>query len=468
MVFQYLRNLTSETGYHAQSFRSHQVYINDEQAASGTSSGAGYYAAPEQRTMFNWSNADVSPLVRQLIQDALQTGSEAETDNTDAHLPVDHFEFSDVPADVHHTSEGLTEVVDRNSTDDTDSVSQSIGVVVANVGDGRPEPDPDPTPGPGLSQDSDPDPAPPPIVPEDPPEPPTQDGRPAGVTPGTPTVAPPSPPPGEDNASSGRPDDAMPDPPPTGGPVTSYTSGGPAATSYNVTIDFVGTWTSELQASFIDAADYLSTIILADIPDTIVDGVAIDDITITATLEGIDGVGGVLGSAGPRDLRGDGTYLPSTGAMTFDSADAQNQLGLGNWESIVLHEMMHALGFGTLWSLMGLTTGSVAGGDIRFTGQNATDTYQTEFPGIAGSDAGSLLGVPVEADGGPGTAGGHWDELIFDEEIMTGYVDTGSFVSVMTIASFEDMGYDTVFDNPYSATDLFGPIPADPLMDLFA
>ena len=51
---------------------------------------------------------------------------------------------------------------------------------------------------------------------------------------------------------------------------------------------------------------------------------------------------------------------------------------------------------------------------------------------------------------------------------MTGYVDSPSFVSLMTIAALEDMGYDTVFDNPYSATDQFGPIPADPLLDLIA
>ena len=79
----------------------------------------------------------------------------------------------------------------------------------------------------------------------------------------------------------------------------------------------------------------------------------IDDISITATLEAIDGVGGVLGSAGPREIRGDGTYLPSSGAMRFDIADADDMLANGQWESVVLHEMMHALGFGTLWNLMG-------------------------------------------------------------------------------------------------------------------
>ncbi|MFZ7090735.1 leishmanolysin-related zinc metalloendopeptidase [Primorskyibacter sp. 2E233] len=316
-------------------------------------------------------------------------------------------------------------------------------------------------------EDIDPDPAPPPVDQPEEPDVPTDQGRPEGSVPGTPRDSPPSLPPGDDNADYGRPPGALPDPPPDTGIVDMYTSGGPAGTSYNVTIEFVGIWTAQLQAAFIEAADYLSSIILADLPDAIIGGTVIDDIKITATLEVIDGVGGILGSAGPQQLRGDGTYLPVTGAMTFDSADAENQFSLGNWETIVLHEMMHSLGFGTLWSLIGLTSGSVTGGDMRFVGVNATDTYQTEFPGIAGSDPGSLSGVPVETDGGPGTAGGHWDEFLFNEEIMTGYVDTGGYVSDMTIAALEDMGYDTVFDNPYSQTDLSGPIPADPLLDLF-
>lgn len=337
-----------------------------------------------------------------------------------------------------------------------------------NVGDGgRPPPDTPPDPEPVAAEDTDPDPAPPPTVQPEDPERPTGGGRPEGATPGPSEDTAPSDPPGDENGDFGRPDDATPDLPPDTGPVTVFTSGGPASTSYNITIEFEGTWSTQLQQAFTGAADYLSSIILADVPDAVVDGVAIDDISITATLEGIDGVGGVLGSAGPRELRGDGTFLPSTGAMTFDSEDAANQLGLGNWESIVLHEMMHALGFGTLWSLMGLVSGTVAAGDIRFTGANATDVYQSEFPGIAGEDPGSFLGVPVEADGGPGTAGGHWDEFLFQDEVMTGYVDTGSFVSEMTIAALEDMGYDTVFDNPYSASDQFGPIPSDPLLDIF-
>lgn len=292
-------------------------------------------------------------------------------------------------------------------------------------------------------------------------------GRPDGQVPGAPTVTPPSTEPLGDNESNGRPTDQVPDDGTDPNLLTSYTSGGSADVAFNITVVFEGTWTSELQASFIDAADYLSQMIISDLPDITFDGQDYDDMVITATLEPIDGVSGILGSAGPTLAR-NGTFLPFAGQMTFDIADAENQLNIGNWEAIIIHEMMHTLGVGTLWELMGLTSGSVSGGDIRFTGQNGTDIYQTEFPTIAGNDPESLTGIPVETDGGPGTAGGHWDELLFDAELMTGFIDAGAFVSIMTIASFEDMGYDTVFDNPYSGTDLFTQTPPDPLIDLLA
>ena len=36
--------------------------------------------------------------------------------------------------------------------------------------------------------------------------------------------------------------------------------------------------------------------------------------------------------------------------MQFDSADAVNYLNNGLWDDIITHEMMHVLGFGTLWN----------------------------------------------------------------------------------------------------------------------
>jgi hypothetical protein len=228
--------------------------------------------------------------------------------------------------------------------------------------------------------------------------------------------------------------------------LTEYTSGGDAATSYNIEVIFVGDWTLALQQAVIDAADYLSNIILSDIVDYVGSGgFLIDDLRINATLEPIDGTGGILGEAGPTWFRLDGSFLPVEAEMTFDSADAEAKLSSGLWDEVVLHEIIHALGFGIIWDALGLTTGSVAEDDYRFIGENAIAAYNFEFTDIADNDPDSLLGVPIETDGGLGTAGGHWDEAILDNELMTGYIDGSNYLSDTTIAALEDMGYETVF-----------------------
>jgi hypothetical protein len=112
--------------------------------------------------------------------------------------------------------------------------------------------------------------------------------------------------------------------------------------------------------------------------------------------------------------------------MQFDSADALQYQNQGLWNDIVLHEMVHSLGFGTIWSYLGLVSGST------FTGTHAVAAYGKP--------------VPVEQDGGGGTAGSHWDEGIFTNEIMTGYIDPSNHISDVTWASLADLGYKL---NPY-------------------
>ncbi|MFD1344209.1 leishmanolysin-related zinc metalloendopeptidase [Litorisediminicola beolgyonensis] len=250
----------------------------------------------------------------------------------------------------------------------------------------------------------------------------------------------------------------------TGEVIEGYVSGGDAATSYNVEIIFSGTWTASLQQAFIDAADYLSSIIIGDVADVNYNNQIWDDMVISASLVEIDGPYGVLGQAGPQLARS-GTYHPFKGLMEFDVADAQTFDDRGQWDDIVFHEMMHAIGFGTLWNLQGLTSGSVSGGDMRFTGEMATALYNSEFSDLAANDPGSLLGVPIETDGGAGTAGGHWDDATFGGEIMTGYISGTNHLSHMSVAALEDMGYDTILDNPNDPDDLSAPWPGDPVSD---
>lgn len=230
-----------------------------------------------------------------------------------------------------------------------------------------------------------------------------------------------------------------------------YISGSSDGSDFNIQIDFRGQWDETLKQSFVDAADLLSSIIVGDIEDAQVPGFGIlrsnivDDLRIDAYLSDIDGSGGVLGQAGPRSYRTD-SLLPATGLMEFDVADASDFDAIGMFNDIVFHEMMHVLGFGTLWDAMGLVQEN-ADGTLNFLGENALIAYDAE--GGAGSP------IQIETDGGSGTAGGHWDDELYDNEIMTGYINTeGNFLSNTTIASLEDMGYDTIFDptDPLAAT----------------
>lgn len=238
-----------------------------------------------------------------------------------------------------------------------------------------------------------------------------------------------------------------------------YNSGDDAS-DFNIEIQFQGEWTREAQQDFIHAADYLSDLILADEPDVTGGAAPIDDIRITARLEPIDGVGGVIGYAGPTAERAS-NGLPYTARLTMDSADVDTQMARGSWQGFVLHEMLHCLGAGPLWDDMGLTTGSVAGDDLRFTGANATQAY-LDNP-LSSLDNQAYLGVPIETHGGSGTAGSHWDEHLFGSEILTGYLGNSTYISDITIASLEDLGYDTAWDDITSATDRTGPLPASPV-----
>ena len=210
---------------------------------------------------------------------------------------------------------------------------------------------------------------------------------------------------------------------------TPYTSGSADGSGFNITIQFNGTWTQELHDVFVNAADQLTSIIAGDVPNVTVRNhgttTQVDDIVISAELGQIDGLYGILGQAGPTSVR-TGSYLPATATMQFDIVDV-NDMGLTVFSEVVLHEMSHSLGFGSIWSYLGLVTNG------QYTGANAVDAYH---------DLGGTGNIAVEQDGGSGTAGSHWDEETFGNELMTGYINDGmNYFSSMSASSFADLGY---------------------------
>lgn len=226
------------------------------------------------------------------------------------------------------------------------------------------------------------------------------------------------------------------------GSYISGQGGNGVVSDFNIQVVFESEFSVDQRAAFELAADYLSHIIVGDLPAFM----GYDDISIIAVIEPMDGLGNVLASARPEGFRDTlDPPLPFAGLVVLDIADIPELESAGTLADLALHEMMHVLGFGSLWESFGLIEGTT---DLRFTGDNAIAAYNAEFPDIAGSDANSATGVPVETDGGEGTAGGHWDEDIFTNELMTGIgmAGTDDYTSGMTVAALEDMGYDTVFD----------------------
>ncbi len=208
-----------------------------------------------------------------------------------------------------------------------------------------------------------------------------------------------------------------------------YTSGSADGSGFNITIQFNGTWTQELHDVFVSAANQLTSIIAGDLPNVTVRNhgtvTTVDDITISAELGQIDGLYGVLGQAGPTSLR-TGSYLPATATMQFDIVDV-NAMGVTVFSDVVLHEMSHSLGFGSIWDRLSLVSNG------EYTGANAVNAYH---------DMGGTGFIAVEQDGGSGTAGSHWDEETFNNELMTGYINDGeNYFTAMSAASFADLGY---------------------------
>lgn len=214
---------------------------------------------------------------------------------------------------------------------------------------------------------------------------------------------------------------------------------------FDISLTFSGGLTSTQQQVFSDAENFWETYITG-----YQDSVQSFSLEIDASGQSIDGAGGVLGSAGPTTgFYSTNYFYASTGQMQFDTADLSAMESNNTLYSVILHEMAHVIGFGTLWSYNNLYNS----GTGQYTGAAATAAYQNEF------DPNATF-VPVELDGGPGTADGHWDETWAGptSDIMTGYIEGAVTISNTTMAAFEDLGYIVAYNqqNTNVPVPLFG------------
>ncbi len=243
---------------------------------------------------------------------------------------------------------------------------------------------------------------------------------------------------------------------------TAEASAAPAST-FHIEVRYeAGTNPTEAQRAAFDAAiaRWTSIVVAGGPPYQIHEsagcgnmmGETIDGVVITVALRPLQG--NILGSAGPCIVR-DQSYLPVQGYMELNTNFLAQLEQNGQLQAVVLHEMMHVLGFGTLWNYSGLPgqpsnhflDGS-PGTDPTFSGPAA----RAAFYGAMG--VGTFSGTPIPVEGlpyGAGTAYSHWRKTTFGNELMTGFLTAGAVtpLSAVSVESLRDLGYrvnDTLSD----------------------
>ena len=136
------------------------------------------------------------------------------------------------------------------------------------------------------------------------------------------------------------------------------------------------------------------------------------------------------------------TGRPNVGLAVFNPYYLNPGEGkLDNHVATYVHEVLHALGFSSqLWKTFPLNKNGqkqyvVSNKKHYLRGDNLLNTVRDHF------DCQKIQGVPLEDDGGEGSAGGHLERIIFGDETMVSEdVEIAKF-SKMTLALLKDSGW---------------------------
>jgi hypothetical protein len=280
---------------------------------------------------------------------------------------------------------------------------------------------------------------------------------------------------------------------PFSGTTMTVTLGGEVL-PFDIEIVFIDHGTATQDSAIMAAAERWMSIMSVDIPDSdfsthplpanrCIEGQPVisdnvDDLRIYVSIVEIDGVSGTLASAGPCSLRGI-TNFPIVGSMKLDSADLNRLEADGDMSSVVLHEMGHILGIGTIWCsdtpcaaddpLQNPSLPSSSGADTHFTGPLAI----AAFDAAGGSAYTGGAKVPVANLAKEGSSDSHWRELVLDNELMTPIFDGGreNPLSAISIQSLADLGYSVDVDQAETYSRAFSaparaPTKDHPIVDL--
>lgn len=241
----------------------------------------------------------------------------------------------------------------------------------------------------------------------------------------------------------------------------------PTTTSfaYDIQVRFIGDGaTPRLRDAFTRAAARWSQVIIGDIGSTVLNARAgecqawmpavnetVNDLVIFVRTARIDGPDKVVAQASPCYVNSD-TRLPIVGFFELDGDDVDALVARNVLDDVVLHEMGHVLGLGTLWNHRRSLLVGAGTDDPFFAGSGARAAFVAAGGGLYGGTP-----VPVENSGNQGTRDAHWRASIFGNELMQGFAQAGGMpLSRITVASLADLGYTVSLD----AADRFTMAPA--------
>lgn len=154
-----------------------------------------------------------------------------------------------------------------------------------------------------------------------------------------------------------------------------------------------------------------------------------------------------------------GNTFPMVGAIVLNATYLYGSMKEDQLYAVLLHEVGHVLGIGTVWNLpqSPLTLYREDERDkYYYTGIHALREYRSYYP------TNDVVGIPIEDDGGEGTEGSHPEEDMnrviegephpgLEDELMTGWIQSLTSLSRITLGFLEDIGYDV----DYSKADPF-------------
>lgn len=210
-------------------------------------------------------------------------------------------------------------------------------------------------------------------------------------------------------------------------------------------------------------------VITGDVPSHVnpFNGQLVDDIVLDVRM-GLLGTGfptGTDGATGPNTIANAGPFfgsapgvngqeairpsprLPYWGTIGFDPANASAD-SVESLYTAALHEIGHALGFGgplLFEPRVGFPNGLVPlpsnQANPVYIGNAAVQAYNAIF----GRNA---QNIPMESEGGGGTALVHWDDAAVPGELMNGFLTIAAPLSRITVGAMQDLGYQV---NPNAA-----------------